>query len=82
MELEVEKTTVSRVWMGWPPFDVRICKFELDQWFNACSVKLNWGVERERWTAEDEIPRFEEMMIRVISEENAEVETSTQGEED
>ncbi len=31
MEPEVEKTGTARVWMGWPPFDVRICKFELDQ---------------------------------------------------
>ncbi len=83
MEPEVEKTDTARVWMGWPPFDVRICKFELDQWFNACNVKLNGGLERkERSTAEDEVSRFEEMMIRVISEENAEVETSTQGDED
>ncbi len=83
MEPEVEKTTVARVWMGWPPFDVRICKFELDQWFTACNVKLNGGLERrERSTAEDEVSRFEEMMIRVISEENTEVETSRQGDKD
>ena len=27
-----------RVWMGWPPFDVRICKFEMEQWLKAFNI--------------------------------------------
>ncbi len=83
MEPEAEKTSTARMWMGWPPFDLRIFKFELDQWFTACNAKRNGGLERmEGATAEDEVSRFEELMERVILEESAEVEASTQGDED
>ncbi len=83
MEPEVEKTAAARMWMGWLPFDVGICKFELDEWFTACNVKLNGGLEgKERSTADDEVSRIEELMRRVKSEEYAQVEVSTQGDED
>ena len=31
-------TSSAGVWTGWPPFDVRICKFEMEQWLNACVI--------------------------------------------
>ena len=36
----VIKTSLVEVWMGWPPFDVHICKFEMEQWLNACDIDL------------------------------------------
>ena len=35
----VETSSVG-VWMGWPPFDVHICKFEMEQWLKACEIDL------------------------------------------
>ena len=26
--------------MGWPPFDVHICKFEMEQWLKACDIDV------------------------------------------
>ena len=26
--------------MGWQPFDFHICKFEMEQWLNACDIDL------------------------------------------
>ena len=37
----VERTGTARVWEGWPPFDMRVCKFEMDEWMNACGVDWN-----------------------------------------
>ncbi len=83
MEPEVEKTTTARMWMGWLPFDVGICKFELDEWFTACNAKPNGALARKEYsTAENEVSRIEELMKRVKREEYAEVEASTQGDED
>ncbi len=33
-----EKT--ARIWKGWPPFDVRFCKFEMEQWLGACDIDV------------------------------------------
>ncbi len=72
MEPEVEKTGTARMWMGWLPFDSRIFKFELDQWFAACDVHLNRALgEEEWWIAGDEVSRIEELIKRVLLEENA-----------
>ena len=30
-----EQTGIAYAWMGWPPLDKRICKFEIDKWLNA-----------------------------------------------
>ena len=39
-EETVIKTRCVRVWLGWPPFDVHICKSEIEQWLNACDIDL------------------------------------------
>ncbi len=71
IEPEVEKTTNARVWMGWPAFDVRICKFELEQWLSACDLSLNGALEEEeRWSTEYEVSRVEKVIKAIISEEN------------
>ncbi len=35
-----EETNVARIWMGWPAFDMNICKFEVEQWLAACKIDL------------------------------------------
>ncbi len=83
MEPEVEKTTTARVWMGWPPFDVSICKFELDQWFAACNANLTGRLERkERSIAENEASRIKKIIEDVLREENTEAKSSTEGVQD
>ena len=39
-DVRVVETSIVEVWMGWPPFDVHICKFEMDQWLKACDIDL------------------------------------------
>ncbi len=74
---EVDKTSRVRIWMGWLPFDVGICKFELDQWFAACDAKLKGTLdESEHKKAMDEEKRINAVMIRLKAEENAELESS------
>lgn len=40
-EGSVKKTDTVRLWMGWLPFDVHVCKFELEQWLAAHDVNLS-----------------------------------------
>ncbi len=40
IEEVVQKTRTTRVWTGWPVFDVRICKVEVDQWLGACKTNF------------------------------------------
>ena len=35
-----ERTGMAHVWTGWQPFDIRICKFEIDQWFTAMNREI------------------------------------------
>ena len=44
------------MWIGWPPFDQRMCRFEVDQCFNACGAsydqfgKVQLEIDRaEQW---------------------------------
>ena len=39
-ELATGSSGIARIWTGWPPFDVRICKFEIEQWLIARDAKL------------------------------------------
>ena len=39
-EERVVETSNVEVWMGWPPFDVHTCKFEMDQWLKAWDIDL------------------------------------------
>ena len=36
----VIETKSVEVWMGLPPFDVQVCKFEMEQWLKACDIDL------------------------------------------
>ncbi len=83
IDAAVEKTGTARIWMGWPPFDMRFCKFELEQWLAACDINLNRELRQlERWATEYETSRIEGVIQGIISEENKEVERSTQRGED
>ncbi len=67
----LERTSTARVWMGWPPFDLQICKFEVDQWLNACKIDLT------NWRTGDAIERFEGVIEAIISSYSEEVEALT-----
>ncbi len=67
-----ERTAIARVWMGWPAFDVRICKFEFDQWLAACDVTVN---------ADYAASHVEETVKVILTERNKEMEGSTKCEE-
>ncbi len=41
IEAEVKMTSTARVCLGWPVFDMKICKFEMEQWLAACGVKVH-----------------------------------------
>ena len=78
IEAVVKKTTTARVWLGWPVFDVGICKFEIEQWLTACDVDVNGGlVYVERVKAENEMAQAEEVIGAIKSAENDGVEGST-----
>ncbi len=62
IEAVVERTNTARVWAGWPAFDVRICKFEVDQWLDAFDVDI-----RESWVLDRIIECFEGVMEAVVS---------------
>ncbi len=37
---QIEETKTAWVWMGWPAFDMNICKFEVEQWLAAGGIDL------------------------------------------
>ena len=39
-ETRVVEMNIVGVWVGCSPFDVHICKFEMEQWLNACDIDL------------------------------------------
>ncbi len=72
MGTTVETTRTARVWMGWPVFDVRICKFEVDQWVDACNIDVG------DWLDYEEIECFEGVIEEMISTVNEEAEAPKQ----
>ncbi len=70
-EAFVERTDTTRIWTGWPPFDTRICKFEVDQWLKACKIDLK---NRKR---DEVVQSVEGVMRKIVSAENEQVEVST-----
>ena len=67
----MDQMSTARVWLGWPAFDVRICKFEMDQWLDACNVNI-----REGWIPYGVIESFERVMETMMSAEKEKVEAS------
>ncbi len=59
----VARKSTARIWMGWPPFEVGICKFEVDQWLDACDLNIRRG-----WQADQEVARVSGIINAVISE--------------
>ena len=90
-EIVVETSSVE-VWMGCPPFDVQICKFEVEQWLKACDIDLaayrlvseeeldNWvrlhQVDKEIWRAERVI---ETVVSGRVEEVRDEIEEKREG---
>ena len=61
-----ERIGIAHVWMGWPPFDTRICKFEIDQWFNAYNINMNHG-ESMNMPIHYEVWKQAKQMLETIS---------------
>ncbi len=79
IESVVKKTMTARVWLGWPVFDMAICKLEVDQWLAACDVKINRYVERIE--AEKELEWAEWEIPLILYDENEDMEGSRQDDE-
>ncbi len=64
-------TGTVRVWMGWPAYDVRICKFELDEWLTACKIDLanlaRLDVYGNNAVANREVERAENAIMAIVS---------------
>ncbi len=70
IEAVVEQTHSARVSLGWPVFDIRICKFEIEQWLAACDVNVNRNIGYEnRRKAEKAIAQAEQETRKIISAE-------------
>ena len=69
--------------MGWLPFDVRICKFEFEQWCAAFNINLDGAMgPNGHGIAELVIEVFEIVIENVVAEQNSEIESSVEGAED
>ncbi len=76
IEAVVKKTST---WLGWPVFDVKICKFEMDQWLTACDANKNADQKyKEDWRAEYEIAKAEQVIGKIIWSKEEDIEDSTQ----
>ncbi len=63
-------------------FDVKICKFEMEQWLAACDVSVNRNNRYEELEkANDEVEQAEREIERIIRAEEVDVESSTQDSE-
>ncbi len=68
IEAVVKKTSTARVWLGWLAFDVKICKFEMEQWLVAYGVDITRELQFLRTYRE--IAQAEEEIVRTVSAEN------------
>ena len=68
-EERVIETSSVEVWVGWPPFDVHICKFEMEQWLKACDIDLA-AHRTEDWDScehvDEEVDRAERVIESVV----------------
>ena len=82
------ETSIVGVWMRWPPFDVHICKFEMEHCLNACDIDLathrlvpaDWRTELwkiENWemlrNVDEEIELAERVIESVVFTESEEL---------
>ena len=77
----VVETSIVEVWMVWPPFDVHIYKFEMEQWLKAYDIDL--AAQRLRSAdfatcfrfihVDEEIERAERVIESVVFRQLAEV---------
>ncbi len=77
-----KKTTTARTWIGWPVFDVNICKFGVEQWLVACDIKVNRDLDYEkRLEADTEVEDAELEIERILWTGKEETGSSTQDSE-
>ena len=60
-----ERRGIAHVWMGWPPFDMRICKFEMDQWFSANNMQLEDRMKK--YESDDKWEQAERVLKTIFS---------------
>ncbi len=64
----VGRTDTARIWMGWPVFDVNICKFEVEQWLTACGINVN--TSEDKFEADREVERCERLLQAIVKTES------------
>ncbi len=70
----VEKTRTARVWLGWPAFDLKICKFEVEQWLLGCGIELSsMQGNLNEWKANREVDHAEQFVESVLSAKSKEI---------
>ncbi len=78
IEAVVKETKTAVVWLGWPVFDLNMCKFEIEQWLAACNVDLRRGLARlDLLGYPNELKRAEQEIGRIVSAENEDVKSWT-----
>ncbi len=72
-----KETNTARIWMGWPAFDVRICKFEMEQLLAVCGIELRPTVESRidsnagaKEALDSELERAERLLEGILSSIN------------
>lgn len=68
----VQETRAVGVWMGWLPFDVQICQFEVEHWLAACNINLA-ALQKPQsedglaYAATEQIKRAEEVIRTIVA---------------
>ncbi len=67
----IEQPRTGGVWMGWPAFDMRFCKFEVEQWLSACNIdRHNFDYQNDDWETqyllEEAVYRAQETIEKIL----------------
>ncbi len=66
----VEKTKTTRIWMEWPVFYVRMCKFEVDHGVGVCGIYLR------DWEGSEGVSNVRTVIKTITEEETKKEEVS------
>ena len=70
------QTDVVRVWTGWPPFDSRTFKFELDQWLESIGMDMNSEDDWVKYDGDKEVQRVTNVVKNIVQSEVDDCETA------
>lgn len=74
--------------MGWPQFDVHICKFDVEQWLNTCIIDLaahrlltSEDYHKSRFIdyVDDEIERAQKAIVLALLKQTDQVRADDSG---